>query len=79
MQDTNAVNSRVAHDLISNAPSHVGGGDLADPRDFEPKKLSNLPKATNGKADDLRSLRSEYDYNAKKNFTEMLQQPSNAS
>ncbi len=79
MQDTNAVNSRVAHDLISNAPSHVGGGDLADTRDFEPKKLSNLPKAKNGKADDLRSLRSEYDYNDKKNFTEMLQQPSNAS
>ena len=44
MQDRNAVNSRVAHDLISNAPSHVGGGDLADPKDFESKKLSNLPK-----------------------------------
>jgi len=72
MKDSHAVNSKMAHDLISNAPSKVGGGEIADHRDFEGKKLSNLPKDPNAKPDDLRSLRSEHDYSTKKNFTEML-------
>jgi len=72
MKDAHAVNSKMAHDLISNAPSHVGGGDLGDPQEIEPKKLGNLPKDTSAKPEDLRSLRSEYDYGAKKNFTEIL-------
>lgn len=72
MQNSNALNIKMAHDLISNAPSHVGGGDLGTPEDVEPKKLGNLPKDTGNKPEDLRSLRSEYDYGAKKNFTEIL-------
>lgn len=35
MAEMNAVNNRVAHDLVSNAPSNVGGGDLANQGDFD--------------------------------------------
>lgn len=35
VQDRQGMNSRVAHDLVSNAPNAIGGGDLANLKDFE--------------------------------------------
>lgn len=65
------MHNRVAHDLISNASRANHPNDVAQLKD-----LASVPKAANpdpnANADDLRSVRSEYDYQQKKKFTDVL-------
>ncbi len=86
------VNQHVARDLVSNANSRVG--DMADfaggqaihqtAEQFEHgKTLLNNRGGNDGASrtadEDLRSLRSEYDYGAKKKFIDVLGNVSTAT
>lgn len=85
------LNSRNAYDLVSNA-SRVAG-DVANIKDVAPKgndtyehrntildqgKLSHLQGSPDRKQQDARSVKSEFDYNSKKKFTDVLGDPSKA-
>lgn len=80
------VNTRVAHDLVSNASR---ANEVADQRDFQnaqDNKNTNLNKdqlsqmnGGNSKGEiDLRSVKSEYDYGSKRKFTDVLGEPNKA-
>ena len=75
------VNANLARDLTSNAGSRVA--DMNDFRDQAPtglgsdkgKTLLNAVRARDGEnrqEEDLRSMRSEYDYGSKKKFLDVL-------
>jgi len=73
------VNSTVARDLVSNAGSKVG-----DMNDFEHGKtlLNNragLDSESRQVEEDLRSVRSEYDYGSKRKFLDVLGNVSNTA
>jgi hypothetical protein len=72
------VNSRVAHDLVSNTSRQPA----VEPKALEPltqHSLHSLPKGVErGEEEIVRSVKSEFDYDSKKKFTELVQQPSKA-
>lgn len=68
------VNANVARDLVSNA-----SGKVADMNDFNKKQETRNLKAQLDNSrrrepveEDLRSIRSEYDYGSKKKFLDVL-------
>ena len=73
---TSQVNQTVARDLVSNA----GNSRVGDMNDFAGKSgsgtggfsLPNRPQGESRAEDDLRSVRSEYDYGSKKKFVDVL-------
>lgn len=87
------VNHQLAKDLVSNAGSNRGADKVANLRDFE-AELSNkfdknntlaankaiLDAAADHRADDdLRSIKSEFDYGSKKKFVDILGNVSRTS
>ena len=80
------VNSRVAHDLVSNASRPANMADVqANPAGFDHKatldkdKLSRMGGNDASQDNELRSIKSEFDYNSKKKFTDVLGEPSKAA
>ena len=66
------VNQRVAHDLVSNTSRQP-----VEPRPLEPltqHSLHSLPRGMDKGEDEIvRSVKSEFDYESKKKFTELVQ------
>ena len=85
------LNQRNAADLVSNTPSRAAQGNYNNMRDFDNSydhsksllsahKMNQMPGNQHEVGDDdLRSLRSEYDYKNKKTFTEVLSSPNKAA
>ena len=81
------VNATVARDLVSNA----GNSRIGDMNDFADRAPSKAAQFEAGKTllnraghektqeEDLRSLRSEYDYGSKKKFVDVLGNVSQAT
>jgi hypothetical protein len=87
LEQDRGINSRVAHDLISNASRQITGTaeKVANLSDFDDinnyvhtktmlstDKLNNLKVSDTKDTSDLRSVRSEFDYGKKKTFTDVL-------
>jgi hypothetical protein len=78
LQSQSGVNSRVAHDLVSNASRPANLAEVADPAGFDhmatldKDRLSQMGGNNAPKDDELRSVRSEFDYGSKKKFTDVL-------
>ena len=75
LMQNSRVNANVARDLVSNAGSSRVGemGDFAAADKFEHgKTLLNNNRRQEGVEEDLRSLKSEYDYGSKKKFLDVL-------
>ena len=63
------VNAHVARDLVS----HASGKGVADLNDFSKPSLKKVAAGPNEAGEEeLRSLRSEYDYGSKKKFVDVL-------
>lgn len=69
------VNQRVANDLISTTSSKVNMRDF-ESNGFQHKKtlIGRVGSESKKQDDDLRSVRSEFDYSNKKKFTDVLSQ-----
>ena len=76
LMQSSRVNANVARDLVSHAGSSKVGdmADFAAAERFEHEKnlLNNASRRQEGVEEDLRSLRSEYDYGSKKKFLDVL-------
>ena len=71
MMKSAQVNAHVARDLVS----HAGSNQVADLKDFLHPQLNSKKiqgQHSGGGEDDLRSIKSEYDYGSKKKFLDVL-------
>ena len=74
---------QVAYDLVSNTSQKPRAPQPTDPKDnhyqhkLNPDQLDKLGGGQAQRGDGAeRSVKSEFDYNSKKNFTDMLKEPS---